>query len=290
MNGQTSSNIKLPDGRMLCYAEYGAQNGKPIFYFHGNPGSRLDPLMLDQEVITRSDARLIAIDRPGIGGSSFQPHRRLADWPADVSAVANALGVERFAALGLSGGGPYVSACARFIPQCLTAAGIASGIGPIEAPDVLQGMGAGRYYLKGARIHPVLARMFLVLMNLGLESTRKSPNPGAPPGTPASDLAALAEPGVAEAFFAMLEESYRHGKQGVAWDATIIARPWGFRLEEIAMPVYLWHGGADTMVPPAMGRYVAKTIPNCVARFYPDEGHISLLANHLEEVLQKLLA
>jgi pimeloyl-ACP methyl ester carboxylesterase len=289
MNNHDAKEIMLSDGRILGYAEYGALSGKPIFYFHGNPGSRLDPLMLDQDVIAGCNARLISIDRPGIGGSSYQPRRRLADWPADVKAVADELGFEHFAVLGLSGGGPYVSACARFMPERLYAAGIASGMGPTDVPGILQGMGAGRYYLRGARIHPSFARMFIVMMKAGLESTRKGPNPGAPPGTPAADLAALAKPGVAEAYFAMLDESWCGGTRGVAWDATIIARPWGFRLEEINMPVFLWHGEADNMVPPAVARYVSGAIPNCTATFYPDEGHISMLANHLEEILQALL-
>jgi pimeloyl-ACP methyl ester carboxylesterase len=72
-------------------------------------------------------------------------------------------------------------------------------------------------------------------------------------------------------------------------DATVVARPWDFRLEEISMPVHLWHGEADRNAPVAMGRFVAQSIPDCHAHFYPNEGHLSLLNHYFEEVLQVLL-
>ena len=287
---RTNQTLQLNDGWRLGYAEYGLPEGKPVIYFHGNPGSRLDGQMLDEAALVRLKVRLIAPDRPGIGLSDFQPNRTLDDWPRDVVALADALGLERFAVMGLSGGGPYVSVCALKIPERLTAAAIVSGAGPISVPGLTKGMDAGRFYLQGARLHPWLAQLFLELMKSGLEASRHSATPGAPPGMPAADVAALACPGVSQAYFAMLEESWRTGTRGVAWDAVILARPWGFRLEEITLPVHLWHGEVDNMVPVAMGRYVAQAIPKCEAKYYPDEGHVSLLANHLEEIVNVLAA
>jgi pimeloyl-ACP methyl ester carboxylesterase len=121
--------FRLPDGRTLTYAEYGAPDGKPVFYFHGLPGSRLDPVMLEVEGLEKAGIRLIACDRPGIGGSDFQPGRGFSDWPADMVAFADWLGLGKFAVWGISGGGGYVSACARFIPDRLSAAVIVSGVG-----------------------------------------------------------------------------------------------------------------------------------------------------------------
>lgn len=282
--------IELPDGRVLAYAEYGDPQGRPIFYFHGNPGSRLDPLTIGVEVLERCNARLIAADRPGMGLSTFQPGRRLIDWPADVSVLADALDVESFAVMGLSGGGPYAAVCAHQIPERLTGAAIVSGIGSISAPGATRGMGPGRFLFYSARIHPGLARIFLAMTKSGLQSTRKGPNPGAPPGMPAADLAALSRPGIAEAFLGAIEESWRDGMRGTALDAALLARPWGFALEEIAIPVHVWHGEADRMVPIGMGKAVAKAIPGCTAHFFPGEGHVSLAANHLQEILEALMA
>src|SRR5512140_2188131 len=107
MTAQTEQNITLPDGRKLAYAEYGDPDGKPVIYCHGNPGSRLDPKMLDLQLLRKFHVRIIAPDRPGMGGSDFLPGRKISDWPADVTALADGLHLDRFAILGISGGGPY---------------------------------------------------------------------------------------------------------------------------------------------------------------------------------------
>jgi pimeloyl-ACP methyl ester carboxylesterase len=98
--------IRLLDGRRLGYAEWGDPGGRPLFFFHGWPGSRIEGYLGDEAARARG-VRLIAIDRPGMGLSDFQQHRTLVDWPDDVVQVAAALGLNRFAVLGISGGGPY---------------------------------------------------------------------------------------------------------------------------------------------------------------------------------------
>jgi pimeloyl-ACP methyl ester carboxylesterase len=108
----TTNNVfRLRDGRALGYAEYGDPGGTPVFFFHGSPGSRLQRHP-DASIASELGTRIITIDRPGYGLSDFQPERTLLDWPADVAQLADALHIERFAAIGLSGGGPYLLACA----------------------------------------------------------------------------------------------------------------------------------------------------------------------------------
>jgi pimeloyl-ACP methyl ester carboxylesterase len=285
MTPKTENTLRLADGRTLAYAEYGDPQGKPILYCHGNPGSRLDPRMLDQSLLEKFHARLIAPDRPGMGCSDFLPGRRISDWPADASALMEALHIERLAVLGISGGAPYAEVCALKLADRLTAVGIASGVGPLEAPEATQGMGQGRYYLGAARLHPQLAELFLGMMKAGMKNARMSEMPGMPP----ADLAVLADPQVGERMKETTLESWQGGLKGTAWDATIAARPWDFKLEEIRMPVHLWQGECDRNVPAAMARYVARVIPDCRAHFYPEEGHLSLLAHHLEEILAVLV-
>src|SRR5438552_17010722 len=120
MHGATTTSITLRDGRRLGYAEYGDPAGVAVFYFHGTPGSRLEGTIAD-EAAKRLRVRLIAIDRPGVGLSTFKPRRKLRDWPADVIALADALGIDRFAIVGLSGGGPHALAGARYIGTRLIA-------------------------------------------------------------------------------------------------------------------------------------------------------------------------
>ena len=106
--------ILLQDGRRLGYDEYGPPDGKPLFYFHGTPSSRKDwPALGNQGLPEKLGVRVIVADRPGMGLSDFQPERRIADWPADVVALADTLELERFSVLGYSGGGPYAVACAH---------------------------------------------------------------------------------------------------------------------------------------------------------------------------------
>jgi len=115
--------IKLSDGRSLGYAQYGDIHGRPLLYFHGLPGSRLDSSgPAPSAIAEKLGIRVVALDRPGFGLSDFQPERTLGDWPKDVVEAADALSLNTFAVLGLSGGGPYDAACARYISERLTAA------------------------------------------------------------------------------------------------------------------------------------------------------------------------
>src|SRR5258708_34742023 len=123
--------LQLHDGRTLGYAEYGHVEGNPLFYFHGHPGARVEAGLLAKSA-AQAGLRLIGVDRPGMGLSSFQAGRHLLDSPEDVAALAQHLAIDRFAVVGVSGGGPYALACAYKIPDRLTACGIVAGMGPPE--------------------------------------------------------------------------------------------------------------------------------------------------------------
>jgi pimeloyl-ACP methyl ester carboxylesterase len=131
--------ITLRDGRRLGFAEFGDRQGKPVFYFHGFPGSRLEARLADR-ISRESKIRFIGIDRPGYGLSSLKPGRTFVDWADDVIGLADALGVDRFSILGVSGGGPYAAACACKIPDRLDTIGIICGMGPVDVPGLLPDM------------------------------------------------------------------------------------------------------------------------------------------------------
>jgi pimeloyl-ACP methyl ester carboxylesterase len=281
--------IKLKDGRLLGYAEYGALEGKPVFYFHGHPGSRRDwPVFDDNDCASELNARIIAVDRPGHGLSDFKRGREILDWPDDVIEIADALQLERFAVLGISGGGPYAAACAFKIPKRLTATAIVCGMGPAEAPGGKDGIGwkfaAGR--------SPVMRRLMLMLMSYGL---RKKPEKfvsqmfevlKGPDKVLVLDKPELAKKIINIGFV----EAFRSGIAGVQHEAGLYARPWGFQLQDITAEVHLWHGEQDGNVPVSVARYVADAIPNCRAKFIENEGHLTLPYKYVQEYLSVLVA
>ncbi len=130
--------ISLSDGRSLAYAEYGDPQGQPVFFLHGIPGSRM--FHPPNEITKRLGVRLICPERPGYGESTFQPGRRILDWPNDIAQLADSLGLDSFAVCGHSGGGPYTLACAYALPERITAGATISGAGPVDAPGATEGM------------------------------------------------------------------------------------------------------------------------------------------------------
>ncbi|MFC2060587.1 alpha/beta fold hydrolase [Chloroflexota bacterium] len=283
---RANQQIKLRDGRSLGYAEYGTPEGKPVFYFHGFPSSRMDwPLFDTDAIAARLNARIIAADRPGYGLSDFKPGRRISDWPDDVVELANALQVDRFAVLGISGGGPYALACAHRIPGRLTTTAIVCGMGPSEAPGARDGTAM---LLSGKTA--LMRKLLLTLMAMGL---RRNPdrflsqmrNAVAEP-----DKLLLAQPEVVQTFIYSMREAFRSGTRGASRDAVLYKRPWGYQLQDISTQIHLWHGELDTQVPVSVGQYIANTIPGCSAKFLLNEAHLSLAHNHIEEILSILVA
>ncbi len=179
---QFTQRITLSDGRMLSYDEYGPADGAPLFYFHGTPSSRLEWRLFGGEPLaTRLRLRVIAMDRPGMGLSTFQRGRRPSDWPADVAALADALGIERFAVLGFSGGGPYAAACAVALPTRLTSVAIVSGAAPFLAPGCAEGVNpTSRQFFDLCRTKPLRGRLLLRMMGL-MARYAPQPSPHAEP-------------------------------------------------------------------------------------------------------------
>jgi len=286
---KTDNQIKLNDGTRMGYAELGDPAGKPVLHFHGMPSSRMEVnrAAFDQAA-SQLGARIIGIDRPGYGLSDFRRFK-MVDWPDLVNEFADRMGLEKFAVMGISSGPKYVAACAWKLPQRVEAAALVSGNAPAQAPEVAQAMASmDRQLYTLARYAPWLLRLVLSIL---ARNARKDPE-----STLAlfsdlcdADRALLAAPGGLQWVSEMVTGAFQQGTRGVAWDWGLEARPWGFPLEEIRVPVHVWHGESDTLVPLANGQYLAKTIPNCQAHFVPGEGHMSLLSNYFEEIVSPLV-
>ncbi len=284
---RTNKQIKLKDGRMLGYDEYGTPEGKPVIFIHPFPGSRLDWPMFDpDDSATELNARIIAVDRPGMGLSDFKPGRKILDWPDDVTELADRLQINRFAVLAVSGGGPYGHACAYKIAERLTATAIVCGMGPLEAPGTKEG---GSWTFPGKP--SLIRRLFLMLTVKGLRDApdRFESNMLKMVSDPDRKLMAN-QPEVAKMLLDSWREAFRPGIGGVNHESGLYTRPWGFRLQEIPVEVHLWHGEKDNNVPGSVGHYVAEAIPNCSATFFEDEGHFTIGLNHVSEFLSVLVA
>ena len=286
MSINSQNNITLSGGRKLGFAEFGDRQGRPVFYFHGFPGSRLEA-KLAEKISWDTHVRFIGIDRPGYGLSSFKPGRTFIDWADDVIGLADALGVDRFSILGVSGGGPYALACAFKIPDRLDAVGIVCGMGPVDVPGLMRDMPwmyrqglrlAGRFPKIATTLYPFAA---LFLRNypervLSILSGKVS----------GPDKIALKNNDLITVLSASFREAFRTSLRWPATDVVLYSNPWGFRLQKISITVHLWHGERDKIVPPEMGQHMARTIPECRVTFYPDEGHFSIILNRIKEIWQ----
>ncbi len=282
--------LTLPNSQTLSFLELGDPHGKPFFYFHGFPASRKEALLAGP-VAEKLGVRILAPDRPGIGRSTFRPGRKLSHWPDDVARIADSLGIDKFAVCGVSGGGPYAAACAALIPERLTRAGIVCGVGPPDTPRATDTLIAPyRYCLMGAQHAPWLARAFLFLTAPLFRIQSRALLVAMARGLPGPDKALLENGSLGNNLFASVSEGFLQGWQGPAHDLLLYGRPWGFSLSGIGMEVLLWQGGLDRCVSPAMAHALEKAIPRCRSKWYPDEGHFSLVVNHMEEIIGQISA
>jgi pimeloyl-ACP methyl ester carboxylesterase len=277
--------IQRPNGRKLSFEDVGPRDGKPVFYFHGVPSAAIDwHIWGNEDLLHETEVRLIAVDRPGVGDSSFQTNRRLSDWPAEVIAVADALRLDRFHVLGYSGGGPYVAVCAALIPERLLTVGMVSSLTSFDHKELLEGITPGNIQFLSLSIdRPWMYRFIYSQLGLLARLAPQKYVQNAMKTFDSADQAAFTEPQVQKAFL-----SARGSPRGQEWDTRLIVSPWDFDLGDIHMPVYLWQGDQDHNASPAMGRFLEKSIPDSRMAFLPGEGHISLIVKHAASILNTL--
>ena len=297
----------LPDGRTLGYAEYGSTNGHPLLYFHGYPSSRLEASPID-DIASRHSIRVLALDRPGFGLSSPQPHRRILDWPADVQAFAQGMGIARFTVFGVSGGGPFALACAHAFPShVLTGVGLFATAPPWAAGAQHMALYrrlmsvAANHWPSGLRVTmSALVGMVRWLMTLRpvtrridrwLEAQRRKDE--CEPG------AALVEDGVSnrttvqrreDLLRMLIDEPFAQNAEAAVHEARLLSSPeWGFRFEDVEYNVVrIWHGADDKNSPVATIRYLAERLPHSVLHEFEGDTHYTMF-KHLEGALSELI-
>ncbi len=256
--------LDLPDGRTVRVHDSGS-GALPVFWHHGSPqtGDLLEPLL---EAASSRGVRLLSHDRPGYGGSTRLPGRDIASAAADVAAIADALGLDRFAVAGHSGGGPHALACGALLPDRVTSVVPISGPAPLSADglDWFAGMApAGASELRAA-----------VAGRLALENHLASTDFDPEVFTPA-DHAALES--TWKSLGANAGAAMPAGFGGLTDDDLALVAPWGFDPAMVTAPVLVVHGEQDRVVPSAHGEWLARRCPTADLWLCPTDGHVSVL-------------
>jgi pimeloyl-ACP methyl ester carboxylesterase len=271
--------VASADGRTLTIAESGDPDGFPVFLLHGTPGSRFVG-QTNAGAYVSVGARVITYDRPGYGGSDRFRGRRVVDSVADVSAIADSLGIGRFAVSGGSWGGPHSLAVAARLPERVTRAACLAGVAPFDMPgfDWFAGMDAVNIDELGWALEgeDVLAREIERTAAGMLKRVADDPSKVISDEVELSeaDRAVMASTEHHEAIRNGINEAFRQGVWGYVDDILCLIQPWGFDVTEIRVPTRILYGLTDVLVPRQHGDWLADNVPNAEAVIDEQGGHM----------------
>lgn len=285
--------ITLADGRVLGYAESGDLAGVPLLLFHGLNSSRLEVIIANESML-RSGIRCIGIDRPGMGLSTFQTDRTVFDIVADVEALADHLHIEKFLIVGVSAGTPYALACMAKIPHRVIACSLISSVAPVFRFDSKEMSKTSRaFILLSQKLPWLMTYIFWFLYGRDSQDSSKEDHflESIMFTLDNVDKKIMKIPSVKQALLETFRESYRQGSKGAAYDGVLtFGKPWGFELEEINfVTIHLCHGERDKGIPLSMVKCMTEKLAGATLKIYRDEGHISIIFNHLDEIIETLL-
>lgn len=288
----TSHTITLPDGRLLGYARYGPPEGRPVLYFHGTPSSRLELLLLhhygvDLEGLLReAGLQLLAVDRPGMGLSTFNPQGDFLSFAADTGALMNQQGISSCPVLCWSGGGPFALAAAYAHPQRISSAIIICGFARRFDDEVVRAMNTNVWYFRAAKYIPAVLRGGLFVVS------RRRVNSTVPQkvtGLPYVDFQYLKHLRDLRVLSRLtLKEACSVSTRGAVHEARTYFRDFGFPLEAIQQPVHYWWGTKDKSVIELHPRAVEQRVPGARMHYRAGEGHLSLWVKHMKAILQSI--
>ena len=275
--------LDLPDGRKLGYASYGSDDGPPVVYCHGFPSNRLEYQLIEPVVERRGvDARVVVLDRPGYGKSSFLPKRTLLDWPGDVAAAADHLGLGHFAVVGVSGGGPYALACGYSLADRVSRVGVVVGVAPRQATGMEQAAS-----IDGPSANRLLRRLQFTMSAYAFKKGQEERFVDQTVATMGDvDREVLNRPEVRQWFTDMTREAFIQGGRAADLEAGLYRRPWGFDLGHVEVETYLWYGAEDRTVPASAGGWLAERLPDAEIVVWPQHGHLSwMVADEAADVV-----
>ncbi|QLL06299.1 alpha/beta fold hydrolase [Mycobacterium vicinigordonae] len=283
-------NIAVGENRQIGFAEFGAPQGRAVFWLHGTPGARRQIPTEARVYAEHHDIRLIGIDRPGIGSSTPHRYEAISEFAEDLRTIADTFGIERMAVVGLSGGGPYALACGARLGDRVVALGVLGGVAPTQGPEAISG---GAMTL-GLRVAPLL-RFGGNPLRIGASMLIQSIRPVASSAlevyallSPEADRHLLTRPEFKAMFLDDLLNGSRKQLAAPFNDVILFARDWGFRLDEVKVPVRWWHGDHDHIIPFSHGEHVVARLPDAELFHLPEESHLAGLGRG-EEILATLM-
>ncbi|MDR3660964.1 MAG: alpha/beta hydrolase [Mycobacterium sp.] len=283
-------NIAVGEGRQIGFAEFGNPRGRAVFWLHGTPGARRQIPAEARSFAARKNIRLIGVDRPGIGSSTPHQYENVLGFTDDLRTIADTLGIDKFAVIGLSGGGPYTLACAAAMPDRVVMAAVLGGVAPLIGED---GISSGLMELAKV-VRPVLEVAGTPVRWIAGSLIKLI----GPFGSPALEIYARISPegdrkllGRPEFKAMFLDDLLNGSKKQLAApfaDIVVFARDWGFRLADVKVPVRWWHGDADHIVPYAHGEHAVARLADAELYTLPGESHLAGLGV-AEDILTKVL-
>jgi len=268
--------VTLGDGREFAYYEYGDPSGVPAVYITGTPASGLAGALYDDAARTHG-VRVVSVDKPGYGRSTLDPARSLSRHAGDIVALVDHLGLDRFAVIGESGGGPHALAVARYLPERLTVTIVLAGLGPATERWVVEGMRKeNRRLLTLAQRAPWVLSIPIALMGRQMSTPERVAKAAArqQKNAPEADRRYWQEhPEQAAFMYAATADAFRQGSRATTQELVMLARPWGFGLDEVKAPTHVWHGTEDVNVPIAVANRVCEQLPDCTAHIVDGKGH-----------------
>jgi pimeloyl-ACP methyl ester carboxylesterase len=279
--GERLRTLETPDGRTLAYATWGDPDGFPILSLHGTPGCRFNRWP-NEDLYARLGVYLVTHDRAGYGQSDRHHGRTVADEAADVAALADELGLDRFGVTGGSGGGPHVLACAALLSDRIVRAACIVGVAPLGPPGLEEdewfaGMDEGNVKEERKAIEGEAALTPYLEEQQRISEERVALDPSTildDFDLSESDRAQLARPEVAQVITESTSEQAANGVGGWVDDDLAFTKPWGFDVGAVAVPVLIRYGLTDVLVPPAHGEWLAANVPGCIVEVETSAGHL----------------
>ncbi|OBI41543.1 alpha/beta hydrolase [Mycobacterium kyorinense] len=283
-------NIAVGDDRQLGFAEFGDPQGRAVFWLHGTPGARRQIPTEARVYAEENHIRLIGVDRPGIGSSTPYQYDTVVAFADDLRTMADTLGIDKMTVIGLSGGGPYTLGCAAAMPDRVVAVGVLGGVAPTRGTDAISG---GLMNL-GMMVAPLLTVAGWPIRMAAVGFIRVI-RPVAEPAlyvyahvSPEGDRRLLVRPEFKAMFLDDLLNGSRKQLAAPFADVVVFARDWGFRLDQVKVPVHWWHGDRDHIVPFSHGQHVVDRLPDATLHPIPGESHLAGLGR-AEEILRTMI-
>lgn len=283
-------NIAVGANRQIGFAEFGDPQGRAIFWLHGTPGARRQIPTEARMYAEQQGIRLIGVDRPGIGSSTPFQYANVGEFAYDLATIADVLGINKMAVVGLSGGGPYTLGCAAALPERVVVAGVLGGVAPTVGPDAIGGgvMGFGTTVAPLIEVAGYPLRMAAAALIQLIRPVATPVLHAYARVSPEADRRMLARPEFEAMFLDDLLNGSRKQMAAPLADVVVFSRDWGFRLDEVKVPVRWWHGDRDHIVPFAHGEHVVARLPDAELHPLAGESHLAGLGR-AQEILQTMI-